>query len=255
MTRKVRILLAAVLACACLIAAAVAWAAQTVTLHATFTPDKLSTPTNLSVTGKFASTTVGTPSPISKLTAYMPAGVTVDVRGAGTCTAAKLQEKGPSGCPATSRAGFGGGVALLELAKEIITEPYTIDLFLAPKENGHLVFVAYIRAVSPALVELVLTAKEIPAAKPYGLGFSIEVPPIPTLPEASNASVQSAFVTFGSKNVAYYKMVHGKKKLFHVRGVVTPKTCPSGGFPLEANIDFADGTSSTANTTISCPHK
>jgi hypothetical protein len=255
MKPKTRILLAALLACACLIAAAVAWASETITFHASFTPDKLGAPTNFSATGKFASSTGGLPSPITKVTGYLPAGVTVDVRGAGTCTAAKLEISGPSGCPANSRAGFGGGVGLLELAKEIIHESFTVDIFLAPKENGHLVFLAYVRAISPAEVELVLKAKEIQAPKPYGLGFSVEVPPIPTLPEASNASVESAFLTFGSKNVAYYKTVHGKKKLLHVKGIIVPKTCPRGGFPVQGNIDFADGTATTAMTTIPCPRK
>jgi hypothetical protein len=255
MKPKIRILLAALLACVCLIIAAVAWGAQTLTFHASFTPDKLGVPTNFSATGKFSSTTGGVPAPITKVTGYLPAGVTVDIRGSGTCAQAKLEAVGPSGCPADSRAGFGGGMGLLELAKEVIHEPFTVDIFLAPKENGHLVFLAYVRAISPAEVELVLKAKEIQAPKPYGLGFIVEVPPIPTLPEASNASVESAFLTFGSKNIAYYKMVHGKKKLLHVRGVIVPKVCPHGGFPVQGKIDFADGTATTATTTIPCPRK
>ncbi len=255
MKPKIRILLAALLTCACLTAAGVAWATQTLTFHASFSPEKLGSPTNFSATGKFASTGGGVPAPITKVTAYMPAGVVVDVRGAGTCTQAKLEASGPSGCPADSRAGFGGGVGLLELAKEIIKESFTVDIFLGPKENGHLVFLAYIRASSPAVIELVLKAKEIQGPKPYGLGFSVEVPPIPTLPEASNASVESAFLTFGSTHVAYYKTVHGKRTLFHVRGIIVPRTCPHSGFPVQGSVGFADGTTTTATTTIKCPHK
>lgn len=255
MTPKVRILLAALLACACLTIAAVVWAAETLTVHASFNPDKLGSPTNVSFTGKFASTTASPPSPITNVTAYLPAGLVIDTRGAGTCTAAKLQASGPSGCPADSRAGFGGGVGLIELAKEIIHETYTLDFFFGPSENGHLAVLAYVQAFTPASFELVLVAKEISGPKPYGLGFSIDVPPIPTLPEASNASVESAFLTFGATNVAYYKTVHGKKKLLHVRGVVVPKTCPRGGFPIKATVDFASGATLTVNPTISCPRR
>jgi hypothetical protein len=250
-----KILLTTLLACLCLIVAAVAWGAETLTVHASFSPDKLGAPTNLSVTGKFVSTTGGPPAPLSKIMFYTPAGMTIDTRGTGTCTAQKLEEVGPSACPADSRAGFGGGMGLLELAKEVIHEPYTLDFFFAPRENGHLVLLAYVRAPSPALIELVLTAKEIPAPKPYGLGFVIEVPPIPTLPGASNASVENVFLTFGATHVAYYKTVHGKRTLFHVRGVVVPRTCPRGGFPAEGIIDFADGTTLTVNPTIPCPRK
>ena len=255
MTSKVRILLAALVACACLTIAAVAWATETLTVHASFNPDKLGSPTNVSVTGKFISTTASPPSPITNVTAYLPAGLMIDTRGAGTCTAARLQASGPSGCPADSRVGFGGGVGLIELAKEIIHEPYTLDFFFGPRENGHLAVLAYVQAFTPASFELVLVAKEISAPQPYGLGFSIDVPPIPTLPEAADASVESAFLTFGATNVAYYQMVRGRKKLLHVRGVVVPKTCPRGGFPIKATVDFADGAALTVNPTISCPRK
>lgn len=46
MKPKIRILVAGFLACACLIVAAIAWAAQTLTIHASLSPDKLGVPTN-----------------------------------------------------------------------------------------------------------------------------------------------------------------------------------------------------------------
>lgn len=252
---RVRILPVALLACGCLLAAGVAWAAETLTSHATFSPDKLGSPTNLSFTGKFSSPGGGVPSPITKLTAYLPAGVVIDARGAGTCPAAVLEASGPIACPANSRAGFGGGMGQFELAKEIIREPFTIDIFFAPREGGRLTFLVFVDARSPALVELVLKAREIAAPKPYGIGFSVDVPLIPTLPEASNASVESAFVTLGSTNVAYYKTVRGRRSLVHVRGVVIPKSCPRRGFATKAIIDFADGSTLTTNPIIPCPRK
>jgi hypothetical protein len=255
MTRKVHVLLAILIACAFLLLTAIAWAADTLLVNESFTPDKLGAPTNLSITAKFISPTGGPPSPIKKLTLYAPAGLAVDARGAGTCTATKLTEHGPGGCPVNSRAGFGGGIGLLELPKSTIREPYTLDFFFAPSEHGHLVLLAYANAVSPIPVELVVVAKEVPAPKPYGLGFSVEIPPISTLPGAYLASVESAFATFGATNVAYYETVHGKRKLVHVRGMIVPKTCPHGGFPSEGTIDFADGTSLTVNPTIPCPHR
>ncbi len=255
MKPKIPILLAAILTCLCLIIVAIAWGAETLMVQASFSPDKLGAPTNVSVRGKFVSTTASPPSPITNVTAYLPAGLEIDTRGAGTCTAAKLEASGPSGCPADSRVGFGGGTGLIELAKEIIREPYTLDFFFGPSENGHLTVLAYVQAFTPAAFELVLVAKEFHAPKPYGLGFSIDVPPIPTLPEASDASVESAFLTFGSTNVAYYKTVDGKKTLFHVRGLVIPKTCPRSGFQIKATVNFADDTSLTVNPTIPCPRK
>jgi hypothetical protein len=248
-------LLAALLVCACSTVAAVAWAGNTLAVRARFTPDKLGAPTNLSLTAQFSSTTGGPPAPVSKLTLYAPAGLVVDARGAGQCTAATLRDRGPSGCPADSRAGFGGGVGVLELPDETIRESYTLDFFFAPRENGRMTLLAYAGAVAPAPVELVVVAKEVHAPKPYGLGFSVEVPPIPVIPGAPDASIESAFVTFGATNVAYYKTVHGKRTLVHIRGMLVPKTCPSGGFPTEGTIDFADGSTLTVNPTIPCPHR
>jgi hypothetical protein len=254
MTRNGRILLPVLLLCACPILAAVAWGAQTLSVQASFTPDKLGASTNLSISGKFVSTTGGPPSPITRITLYAPAGLAVDARGTAACTTTTLEERGPSGCPADSRAGFGGGVGLLELPKEIIHESYTLDFFFGPSKNGHLALLIYASAIAPVPVELVLVAKQVHAPKPYGLGFSVEVPPINTFPGASNASVESAFATFGATNVAYYKTVHGKQTLVHLRGIVVPKTCPHGGFPAKGTIDFADGTALTVNPTIPCPH-
>jgi hypothetical protein len=255
MTRKVRILLAALIACACLVIAAVAWGAETLTTHVSFNPDKLGAPTNVSGTARLSATAETVPSPLRQVTVYLPAGLKVDVRGAGTCTAAKLEAGGPSACSANSRIGFGGGTGLLEIAKEIIRGPFTLDLFLGPRENGHLVVLVYATAVSPASEQLVVVAREVHAPKPYGLGFTVEIPLIPTLPEAPEGSIASVFLTFGDKHVAYSETAHGTRKLVHVRGVVAPRTCPSGGFPYEVLASFADGNSLTDTGTIPCPHR
>ena len=116
-------------------------------------------------------------------------------------------------------------------------------------------FLEGVRGFAPASIELVLTAKEIRAPKPYGLGFSVELPPISTIPGASNASVESAFVTLGSANVAYYEKAHGKRTLRHLKGLISPKTCPRGGFSLQSAFDFADGTTTTGNAVIPCPRR
>lgn len=248
-------LLVAFLACACVLLAGVALADNTLVVHEGFTPDKLGAPTNLSVSANFVSTTGAPPSPIVKLTLYAPAGLRIDAQGAGICNQSVLTQRGPSACPANSRAGFGGGVGLVELPKSVIREPYTIDFFFGPPQHGHLALLAYASAIAPVPVELVVIAKEVPAPKPYGLGFSVEIPPISTLPGASLASVESAYATFGATNVAYYETVHGKRTLVHLRGMIAPKSCPSGGFPSEGKIDFADGSTLTVNPTIPCPHR
>ncbi len=252
---KTRILLAVLVVCVGLTLAAVAWGAQTLTIHTSFSPDKLGSPTNLSATAVFGSTLPGVPSPIRNVTAYGPAGLEVDVSGAGTCTVAKLEAVGANACPADSRLGLGGGVGLLELAGEVIHEPFTLEFFNGPKENGHMAILVYVNADTPVSVQLVLVAKEIYGPKPYGWGVTFEIPIIPTLPGASYASVEKTSFTIGDLKVGYFKTIHGKRKLVHVRGVVVPKTCPAGGFPYEASFSFADATTNTYKGTIPCPGK
>lgn len=253
MTRRTGSFALGLVGCVCLIGATLAWASETFTVSTHFTPYKLGAPTNLSASTVFK-LTGAIPTPVTNVLAFGPAGVTVNVNGTGTCEKALLEQKGPSGCPADSRIGFGGGTGLVEIGHEQVKEPFTLDFFLAPREHGHLAFYIYVNATSPVAIELILTAKEVQGPKPYGLGVSVEIPPIPTLPGAAYASTESAYFTFGSQHVAYYHTVHGKQQLVHVKGVVLPKRCPQAGFPFKVTIGFIDGTQSTDSYTLRCPH-
>jgi len=239
---------------ACASLPAPAQAAQTLTIQAAFSPDRLGAPTNVSALGEFRSDeAAGVPSPLSKVVVYLPAGLTIDMNGTGVCTRAALQTGGPSACPVDSRIGFGGGTGSLQLGAEVVHETYTVDLFLGSRESGHLELLAFLQASSPVNLELVMSAKQVSAPSPYGLGFALEVPPITTIPDASNASLESIFLTIGDSDIAYYRHVHGRYKLVHIRGIVVPKTCPSGGFPFEALVSFEDGSSLTSLGSIPCP--
>jgi hypothetical protein len=253
---RMRIVLTALVGCALLLSGASAQAAETVGIKAKFTPDKLGAPTNLFAEATFGSTIGPVPSPITKTVAMGPAGLELDLKGTGTCSAAILEgAQGPEGCPLNSIAGFGGGVGEFELAKEIIHENFTLEFFLGSNRPGHVVVLIYLNAVTPVSVQLVFTAPIVKEPKPYGLGFSVNVPLIATLPEASDASAESIHFSIGAKNVAYFRKVHGKKKLFHVKGILVPKRCPHGGFPIKSEISFEDGSTVTNKSTIPCPHK
>jgi hypothetical protein len=253
---KTRALIAVGVLCVCLSAAAAAWAAETLEVTAAFSPDKLGAPTNVHGTATIGTTTGTLPSPIIETTVMGPAGLAVDVKGVGTCSPAKLEATlEPNVCPKDSKAGFGGGVGEYELAKEVRKEPFTLNFYRAPNEDGHLVLLAFLNAVSPVSVQLVLTAQVVQEPKPYGLGFTFKVPIIETLPGASPATAESIYITLGAPNAAYFETVHGKRTLVHVKGIVVPKQCPRGGFPYKTVIGFADGTANTVTGTIRCPPK
>lgn len=226
---------------------------ETVTItEAGFSPDRLGVPTNV-----FGRATIGStssvPSPITHVNVMGPAGVTLDLRGTGTCTVEALENVGPEACPANSKAGFGGGEGAYELGGEVVNEAYTLDFFLLNNHPGHEEMAIFLDGSSPVSVEIVFTATVVHEPKPYGLGFSLEVPLIKVLPNASDASAISSFITLGAENVAYYRKVHGKRKLFHVKGIITPKTCPRGGWPVASEFSFEDGETVTAKRKIPCP--
>jgi hypothetical protein len=252
MRRRAGSLLLLSLGGACLVGACVTWASQTFTVNASFTPDKLGTPTNLATETTFAANG-GTPAPLREIVTYAPAGMEVNVHGMSTCDQAKLEANGPSGCPEGSRIGFGGGVGLVQVGREPVKEPYTLDLFLGPRRDGRLTILIYVSANDPVSLQLVLAAREIRAPKPYGFGVAVAVPPIYTLPGAANASLESTYLSLGGTGIAYYRRVHGARTLRHVRGLVVPKACPHGGFPFKTIVSFENGASATGTYTSPCP--
>lgn len=234
--------------------AAFAWAGDTVQVRERFTPDRLGASTNLSLTARLSSSTETAPKPVRKLTVYGPAGLRIDARGAGTCAQSALEQRGPAACPANSRAGFGGGVGVLPLRSATIHESYTLDFFFDSIRPHHLSLLVYASAISPVVVELIVVAHEVNAPPPYGLGFSVEVPPISTFPGAPAASIESVFATLGAANVAYYEHIgKHRRRLVHVRGLLVPRHCPPDGFPARAMVEFLDGGSLTLDPAMPCP--
>jgi hypothetical protein len=249
-----RILAGAAFSCVALMSAASAGAEQIVTItRAGFSPNLRGMPTNAFGSATISSTTGPVPSPIRHVNVWGPAGVTLDLRGSTTCKAETLTRVGPSGCPANSRAGVGGGQGVYQIGKEIVEEKYTIDFFLSDNRPGHTSLVIFLSGTNPVVVEIVLTGTVIKGPKPYGLGFSVDVPAIKVLPEASNASAKTAFLTLGARNATYYRTVHGRRTRLHVRGIVLPRSCPAQGWPVASQFTFEDGSTVLAKRSIPCP--
>jgi hypothetical protein len=256
MMRSVRIPIAALVCCASLLPAAIAQAAETVTINsAGFSPDKLGVATNVFAGARIGSTSQATPSPITHVNLYGPAGLTLNLVGTGTCNAAELENVGPGACPANSKAGSGGGEGVFELGREVIKEKFTLELFLGDNGAGSTALLIYLNGVAPVPVQEVFTATVIQGPKPYGLGLSMNVPIVKFLPEASAASASSLLISIGTKSTPYFKTVNGKRKLFHVRGVVMPKSCPPGGWPVASQFSFEDGSTVMAKRKVPCPKR
>ncbi len=231
----------------------VAGAAEPLAVQEAFTPNRLGAPTNLSLTASLSPTLEGVPERATKLTVFAPAGLGIDARGAAVCSRTALQRRGPVACPARSRAGFGGGVGVLQLPSQTIRESFTLDFFFASTRPGRLSLLVYASALAPVAVELVVVARQVPAPARYGFGFSVELPPIVTIPGAQPASIETVFASLGAANVYYYERVHGRRELVALPGLLTPHNCPRGGWVGGATVQFASGSSLTVHPRIPCP--
>lgn len=218
--------------------------------EATLTPDVPGAPTNLSGAMTFAEGAI--PQPLREVVAFAPAGLELDLRNVVACTRAKLEARGPRGCPLASRIGFGGGVGVVKLGEETIREPYALDFFLAPRERGRLAILVYVSAVAPVSLQFVLVARETRGSSPYGLGLAVSVPAISTVPGAADAAVESSYVSLGGADVAYYRTVHGARRLVHVRGLLAPRSCRAGGLHFQALASFQDGMDASAEYVTPC---
>ena len=268
MTRS-RLICALVAAVVLGLPAAGAQAANIVTINPQFQPNKLGSPTSLLFGLKIADSAGGTPTPLSNAVVRLPAGIVIDPTGVGTCSKATLQSSGPSACPTNALVGVGSAVLQANLGGTVISENATITPFLGPPQNGHVVLELYGDGRTPVSEQITLEGVLGPDAAPYGQQLVLPIPAIATVPGGPNASVIQFQLTVGASNIQYYRTVtvtkkvrrHGrtikrkvkKRVLFHVRGIVVPKTCPAGGFPFSLVLTFQDGTTTTTNATAPCP--
>ncbi len=241
------------LVCVSLLAPTLAHAEETVSITAGFSPDVLGAPTNVFGNATIGSTLGPVPAPITHVNVLGPAGMSLGLEGTGTCVAAELERLGPRGCPADSLAGTGGGEGIYEIGAELVREPFKLDFFLGDNRPGHVVLLILLIGSRPVSIELVFNAPVVSEPYPYGLGFSVEVPPIKVLPDASDASALSTFLTLGAKGLIYTRTVHGHREREHVKGIVLPKACPRGGFPVATQFSFEDGSTVMSKSTVPCP--
>ncbi len=185
--------------------------------------------------------TGGVPSPITHVNFYLPTGTKLHPQGFVTCTAATLENIGPSGCPKKSQASPVGSAGVVDvIGGEPVTENATLQAFFAP--GGGLQF--YVNAASPISAQLIASTGSF--GGPGGLKFSADVKLIESVPGAPPVSTTSINIKVGSA----YKQ--GKKTVYYGR---LPTKCPKGGFPVKSEMTFLSGETVTATNKAPCPKK
>jgi hypothetical protein len=236
----------------CLALAGSAAAAPTVTLKETPIPipgfprtgDILGAGVEVEVRVKISGTEyAGSPSPLTGMTFYAPAGVKVASAGFPDCAVSVLEASGPPGCPRSSSAGpTGEGLGVVSFGTERVNEQVSIREFFAPA-NG-LTF--YVEGSTPTSFQIPEKAHWTRASAPYGPVLIVEVPLVETLPGADDASILSFNVKVGA---AYRR---GSKVFSYL---TLPKTCPKHGAPIKAELKFLSGETVTVAYRQPCPRR
>jgi hypothetical protein len=186
----------------------------------------------------------GVVSQITHVNFFLPKGTKINQKGFVTCSAATLENIGPSGCPKKSQASPVGRAGVVDpIGGELVKENATLQAFFAP--GGGLQF--YANAASPISAQLLVAKGRIMTAKaPYGPELNTAVELVQSVPGAPPVSTESINIKVGA---AYKK---GKKTVSY--GTL-PTKCPRGGFPVKSEITFATGATVTTVYKAPCPKK
>jgi hypothetical protein len=252
--RRARYLLAATLACAACLPATTQ-ATQSVKLTATLTPDRLNQGTTIGFGFQITTPAGNVPSPLTAITVRYPGNLGIALSGLGlvVCHRASLEASGPTGCPADSRMGYGTALAEVPLGPEIIHETAQVTIFRGPEQDGHLALLFYAIGASPVDAQIVFPGLLLPASAPFGGRIGVNIPLVPSLPEAPDVAVVKFSSTLGPRHITYYEHHDGKTISYHPTGLILPNTCPRPGFPFAAEFTFQDGSHAKAHTTVPCP--
>jgi hypothetical protein len=259
--RRARLLLATALAtlvsgCLC----AGAGASQSVSLTASFDPNRLGASTTILLGFRIASDSPLDQLPLIDVSLQLPReiGIATSELGLENCVVAKLEALGPKGCPVNSLMGRGIATAEIPIAGELIGESAEVELFSAPVRQDRLALLVYVNAESPVFAQLVFPATIIPARTPFGEIIDTSVPLVPSVPGAPDVAVTRFRMALGSTKSGdgrfrYRRRSHGRLVYYAPRGLLLPPVCPRGGFPFQAHFVFADQSTATARTSVPCP--
>jgi hypothetical protein len=247
---------ALVCALVCVLAPASALAvSEHATLDASFSPDRLGTPTTITFGFHLATSEGAAPPPLTSLDLKMPAGLnyTTTTLGLAICQPAALLARGLAGCPPNSRLGFGSADVEVPFGTGSGHEIPEVQAVAGPSPNGNLVVLFYANGLYPVSAQLTFAGEVLPASGRFGSQLAITVPLVTSVPGGPDVSIVSVTATIGPSHLTYYKHVHGHLVPFHPQGVSVPERCPHGAFPFAAEFSFQEGATTSASTTVPCP--
>ncbi|HXA54096.1 MAG TPA: hypothetical protein VNV37_04390 [Solirubrobacteraceae bacterium] len=224
--------------------AASARAQTSATLVPTLSPNRAGAKGALTLAIQYTGGEEGVPSPVHRSVLSLPAGLTLEVPSLRSCSAATLEAHGPGGCPAQSLVGRGHALAEALVGPEVVREEVALWAFVGPPRGNDPTLELLGEGSKPVPAQVIVTGTVVPAHAPYGEELVIPLPPIPTLPSASETSLADLTLTIGAS---------GPHLARGANTVLVPARCPAGGWPFAAAFTYADGSSASTVAKEPCP--
>jgi hypothetical protein len=210
---------------------------------ASFRPDRLGAMGALTVTIDLAEVEMNGASPLRHFVLRLPAGLGVEIPQLRSCEPGRLQMLGARGCSAQSRLGVGQALVQAQLGSQSLGESISLWVFLGPLSNLQPTFEILAQGYTPFDERLVFSGTVLPDKPPYGEDLVLPIPSIATLPLEPSASIASMSLTIGSH----------QRSAREPNETIEPTRCPLGGFPFDAELSYADGSTQNVSTATSCP--
>jgi hypothetical protein len=184
----------------------------------------------------------GFPPPLTSVTAYAPAGATLDMEGFSTCPQAILESHEVGRCPRGSLLANGSVSGVVSFGGDRVHETLSLQAFFAGAQK----VAYYAEGTSPALVEVLGSGTITAAEGAFGHEFNAAVPLVQTVPEAPYAVVQSAHLVLG---------VARRQGSHLIPLMALPRRCPKGGMSIRVRLGFLIGAPVQMDTKLPCPSR
>jgi hypothetical protein len=225
-------------------------------LRVAFVPNHLGQRTTIEFAFAISAGTGSTPSPVTSLDLRLPAhmGIATTTLGQANCDPEDLIEGGLRGCSANARIGFGDAIAVVPFGPQRVREKVSINALVGPPSSGESLDVLfYAEGLSPVYAQLVFPGLVLNDTNPFGERINTAIPLLSAWPEGPDVSLETFKSTIGPLHLTYHRQVNGKTISYHPHGISVPKTCPAGGYPFAAELDFQDGSHAVSYYHVPCP--
>lgn len=182
----------------------------------------------------------GFPPPLTSVSAYAPAGVTLDMQSFPRCPQGILESHEVSKCPKGSLMADGSVSGVVSFGGDRVHETLTLQAFFAGAQK----IAYYAEGTSPALVEVLGSGTVTAASGAFSHEFNAAVPLVETVPEAPYAVATSAHLMIGV----------ARRQGSHLIPLMSlPRHCPKGGLLVRVRLGFLIGAPVQMDTKLPCP--